>query len=145
MSEHDSKTLTIIPENFSDGVFLNSCTDPLTHSHLLLSNQPELVALRWQTHNLPAGFSVRYQLSIGRTVTGSEERVPSCLLERLQCHYLKDSIPDAGMPRLFECLRDIVDDYVDRPYSGPVISKRGPVPIATGKTYERPALEYSED
>lgn len=78
-------------------------------------------------------------------MTGSEERFPSCLLERLQCHYLMDSIPDVGMPRVFEYLRDIVDDYLDRPYSGPVISRRDPVPMALGKTYERPALEYSEE
>lgn len=57
-----------------------------------------------------------------------------------------DLIPDAGMPRVFDFLRSMVDDYVERPaYSGPFTRRMEPVPMGIGKTYERPALEFRED
>lgn len=88
---------------------------------------------------------VDYQLRIGRIGTGVDDRLPKCALERLQCHFLVDSIPDEGLPKICEMLGDLAEDYTERPYIGPRISNMGSVPMVPGMTYERPSLEYSED
>lgn len=101
----------------------------------------------WQTQERTGGFVVQYELTVSRDLTGGEVmNLNPCTLERLQNHWLIDLVPDAGMSRVSACLQDIFDDYVDRPaYSGPFTQRLEAVPLGLGKTYERAALEYSED
>ena len=146
MSENDSKTLTTIPVSSFGGVFrtayMNFSNQLPRHQ---LSNPPEIGRI-WQTQEL-TGLRVQYQLTISSDLTGDDLRGQDrCTFERLQNHWLMDLVPDAGMSRVFECLKDIFEDYVDRPaYSGPFTRRLEAVPMSIGKTYERPALEYTED
>jgi len=146
MYESDSKTLTTIPANYLGGVFQSTYINSSNQlPPQLLTNPPEIGRI-WQTQEL-TGYKVQYQLTISSHLTGDELRgLDRCTLGRLQNHWLMDLVPDAAMPRVFDCLKDIFEDCVDRPaYSGPFTRRLESVPMGTGKTYERPALEYVED
>jgi hypothetical protein len=110
------------------------------------SNPPEIQGI-WQTQELTGGFAVEYRLSVSRDLTGDEIRgIESCTFNRLRNHWLMDLAPDIAMPRIYEYLQCVVEDYLDRrAYSGPFTRRRETLPMGIGKTYERPALEYSED
>lgn len=86
-------------------------------------------------------------MTISSQLTGDEIKVlDHCTFERLRNHWLVDLVPDSGMSRVFDCLKEVLEDFVDRPaYKGPFTQHLTSVTMGAGKSYERPALEFVEE
>jgi len=135
-----STTLAGNPCGSLDGVFLTLFTAPCSRSPFEIPVEvtgPYGQVFGWQCQMPGASFDHGVVLGTHSGVLRRDEDI----LRRLVCHYILSTIPNEGLPEVFQSLLDYRSYYLEENFRRPALPPAQDVVKAKwARTYDRPAF-----